>query len=431
MIVKNFAKFPFRRWPLRNAVNWIVKDGRRLAKRTKGLRQSLPRFRALKLVVMHIKSTDRLKKFSIASYPGGPDELVALSRKLDDPFVATLIQAPETRIFRISSLAFEPHQDIFFSAGAAYRQKLGSGRGWRSLREEHSMHSHIVLWSYRRRILAATAKLNSAKHIESGIVVSGRFPSNFYHLLIGIYPKVFLMEMLKVVPESVPLLVSESIRSGPSEGILRLLVGSSRPIVFLPDSPHLVAEAYFVESPVPEVAHLPGRNPVPWHRLGSFNFSLMAEYRNFFIDMSERLVPDGQPEVGQRIFLKRSGPSRPFNDSEVEEMLIGQGFRVIKIEEFPFLEQVKIFSNARMIVSTTGAQWSGAIFAENAKCVIIQPDFLSGSSLFSKLLHGGNSELFEFPMEVRETWWNDYFSTKQRGHVDIDALKVALSSIGD
>ncbi|MDA9918224.1 hypothetical protein N9D44_02820, partial [Pontimonas sp.] len=60
-----------------------------------------------------------------------------------------------------------------------------------------------------------------------------------------------------------------------------------------------------------------------------------------------------------------------------------------------------------------------------------QPDFLSGSSLFSKLLYLGRSEIFEFPLEIQETTWNAYNISKKRGHVDVEALKATLSSIVD
>ena len=431
MDVMNTLKVPFRHWPLQNATNWTVKYGGQLMRGTKWLSRTFLQLAARKSTFMKLNSTDSLTALSIASYPGGPDEFVALSRKVYEPPVSTLIQSPETRIFRVSSVVFEPHHEIFFTAGTAYRQQLGSGHEWRSLQEKHSTHSHIIDWSWRQRILAATAPINSAKRIESGIVINGRFPSNFYHVLIGIFPRVFLMETLKVVPERVPLLVSESLRGDPFEAILRLFVGSSRQIVFLSDIPHLVSEAYVVESPVPEIGAVKGGHPVPWHLMGSFNFSLMTEYRKFIIETSEKYLPGSQPQARRKIFLKRSGPTRPFNQEEVEDMLIEQGFSVIEIDQYPFLQQVKIFSEAKTIVSTTGAQWTGAMFSEDAKCIVIQPDFLSGSSLFSKLLYLGRSEIFEFPLEIQETTWSAYNGSKKRGHVDVEALKATLSSIVD
>jgi len=102
------------------------------------------------------------------------------------------------------------------------------------------------------------------------------------------------------------------------------------------------------------------------------------------------------------------------------------GFVSINVEDLSFLEQVKVFAGAKFIVSTTGAQWTGALFSSGAKCLVMEPDFLSGSSLFSKLLHLGNGVLFEIPMAVTESTWKGYFYSKIPGYVDIGQLERVL-----
>ena len=290
------------------------------------------------------------------------------------------------------------------------------------------MHSQIVAWNAGNLLLASSTEISRAERLKSGVVANGRFPSNFYHGMVGILPKVFALRVLSGVPKEVPLLVSGSLKGGALEEALRLILGASREITFLADIPHTVEDAYLLESPVPEITHLTGKQAIPWQRLGSFNFSLMQEFRQFFLQNALGEKPEYLADKAPRIFLRRSGASRSFNSGPVEQMLVEEGFRVVDIEKHSFLEQVRIFRSAELIVSATGAQWAGSLFAEGAKCLVIQPEFLGGSTLFSKLLSLGNSELFEFPMAVKEKSWSEYFHSRREGYVDVEALKKAITS---
>jgi len=57
------------------------------------------------------------------------------------------------------------------------------------------------------------------------------------------------------------------------------------------------------------------------------------------------------------------------------------------------------------------------------------PDFLSGSSVFSKLLGLGNGVLFEILMDVAESTWKRYHSSKTPGYVDIGQLERVLNEL--
>ena len=127
--------------------------------------------------------------------------------------------------------------------------------------------------------------------------------------------------------------------------------------------------------------------------------------------------------------MSRSNTVRPFNQNDVRKLLEERGFVTVKIEDHTFLEQVKIFAGAQIIVSITGAQWTGAIFSRGAKCLIMVPEFLSGSSVFSKLLGLGNGVLFEILMYGAESAWKKYHSSKTPGYVDIGQLERVLNEL--
>jgi len=384
-------------------------------------------FLTQKPALVQINFIEQLEAKHVSFFPAGEGEVVALSRQIDSAPETVQLESHPMRILRARSIVFEPHQEVFLQGKRAFRQRLGSGPRWESVNEKFAgVSSELVQWSYRRTAIVSSAAISKSKSLESGIIISGRFPSNYYHWVINILPKVFLVEREGTVPSSVPVLVSASVEGTPAEEALRLVLGGRREVVFIPDEPHCVLDAYVVETAVPEIAQLSGRKEFNWDSLGGFNFSFMRFYRQFFLEALGEASP-GEIECSpRRLYLSRSNSVRPFNERDVYTKLEKHGFVSLKIEDHTFLEQVRIFSRAEIIVSTTGAQWTGTIFSSEAKCLIMEPNFLSGSSLFSKLLRLGNGVLFEIPMEVAESTWSRYFHSRTPGYVDVGQLERVL-----
>ena len=76
------------------------------------------------------------------------------------------------------------------------------------------------------------------------------------------------------------------------------------------------------------------------------------------------------------------------NENEIKDYLASEGFEIIKPEEFPFKEQVKIFSSAKFVIGLFGAAMMMLSFCKkNTKVIEIKPK-LSGNEFknISKLL---------------------------------------------
>ena len=127
--------------------------------------------------------------------------------------------------------------------------------------------------------------------------------------------------------------------------------------------------------------------------------------------------------------MRPSNSVRPFNEHEVSTILEKHDFVTVTIEDHSFLEQVRVFAGAKIIVRTAGAQWTGAIFSSGTKCLIMEPDFLSGSSLFSNLVHIGNGVLFEMLMGVAVSKWKEYHHSKSLGYLNTRQLERVLKEL--
>lgn len=73
-----------------------------------------------------------------------------------------------------------------------------------------------------------------------------------------------------------------------------------------------------------------------------------------------------------RLYLRRTAKSRQMsNAAEVEALLQEQGFQIVEPETLTFAEQVRLFSNAEVIVGQGGAAFGNIIFAPKECHVVI------------------------------------------------------------
>ena len=373
-----FVRELFRLLPLKKAEYWTRKRFGLDSKLRRRFGLFLSLFFRKKPAFARINFVEQLQAKPVSLYPAGEGQVVALSRQIHSAPESVQIESNPMRILRARSIVFEPHQDVFLQGRRAFRQRLGSGPRWEVVNEAFSgLDSKLVQWSYRRIAVISCAAVAKSKRLESGILINGKFPSNYYHWIINILPKVFLVEKEGAVPKDVPVLVSVSVRGTPAEEALRLVLAGRREVIFIPDEPHHVLDAYVVETAVPEIAKLSGSKEFKWDSLGGFNFTFMRSYREFFLDSQEKASLGESDFSPSRIYLSRSSRVRPFNEHAVRTVLGKHGFVSVKIENYSFLEQIRVFAGVEIIVSTTGAQWTGSIFSSGAKCLIMEPDFLS------------------------------------------------------
>ncbi len=87
--------------------------------------------------------------------------------------------------------------------------------------------------------------------------------------------------------------------------------------------------------------------------------------------LRERLLPHAGPAVGERIYLKRKGRRICRNEDEVVRHLSKKGF--VMIEDVPrtVIEQIGLFSGARVIVAPHGAALSNLLWC-SGECTVIE-----------------------------------------------------------
>lgn len=174
---------------------------------------------------------------------------------------------------------------------------------------------------------------------------------NYAHWLTEVLPRIILFCSVEKF-KNVPIVVNDDLHKNIFESLL-LIAGAEREIIVLPIGRALVVGELCITSVAGYVPFERRTNKLKGHSDGVFSpeaFSLLR-------DRLTLLVPVNCDEVWpEKIFLRRnSGVRRLTNVGDVEKLLLSKGFVIVEPEKLSFLQQVKLFSTAKEIVSSTGA----------------------------------------------------------------------------
>ena len=198
----------------------------------------------------------------------------------------------------------------------------------------------------------------TTESLSSGIAIFGSGSFNYYHWLIEILPTAFLSQRLAADFQYFPLLVPEQYEKHLSYKDSLDIFRAGRTIVTLrSDRQYQVDDLLVIDSPVHGPFNL--RSGM-WPRITDYRHStpVLTAFRQTILDAAG--VSGLPPE--RKLFLARGGDRRSYNQNELAEISKNYGFEVVFPEELSFLEQVRLFQSARIIVGASGAAWANMLF---------------------------------------------------------------------
>jgi capsular polysaccharide biosynthesis protein len=184
--------------------------------------------------------------------------------------------------------------------------------------------------------------------------------SNYAHWLTEVLPRIAVFcaeEQFK----GIPIVVNDDLHKNIMES-LSLVVGAEREIVTLPIGRALQVDALYLTSVAGYVPFDRRNNKLDGHSHGLFSPPAFELIRRQVASFVGKLPEQYWPE---KIYLRRnSGVRKLANAVELEKLLVAQGYEIVEVERFTFLQQVQLFENAKEIISPTGAAISNAIFCK-------------------------------------------------------------------
>lgn len=182
--------------------------------------------------------------------------------------------------------------------------------------------------------------------------------SNYAHWLTEVLPRIAVFCAEKQFYD-VPIVVNDGLHKNIIDSLF-LFAGNEHEIIFLPVGRALSVDKLYLTSVAGYVPFERRSKEFADHSHGVFSPRAFELIRNQVATFVEKLSEKSLPK---KIYLRRnSGARKVTNSAELEALLVTQGYVIVDPEKLNFLTQVQLFSNAKIIVGSSGAAIANMIF---------------------------------------------------------------------
>ena len=195
-------------------------------------------------------------------------------------------------------------------------------------------------------------KKNEFKQIKNSFVLGSSAADNYFSNLIHFFPRIFFVNEKKI-----NILIHRNL-SNKFRNLIKTICQMREIDVtfnFIDDGFYL-----FNNSVIPQF----------------FNIKKSVYILKFFFD---KILPNVKaPDFGSKIYIRRENANyrKILNEADLIKKLRLNGFEIINPQHFEILVQMKIFYNAKLIISPYGSNLSNIIFCKKGtKIVELSPEF--------------------------------------------------------
>ena len=292
----------------------------------------------------------------------------------------------------LQSLIVSPHEQYIFPAIALYEIKTGQVTGgthiiikdnWAIAHNlldfskdytSEELHGRLYIDPRKKRAVFTNSDENAVQ-IECAATFIDSCAANYAHWMTEVLPKINLF-CAQEAYQSVPIIVNSNLHPNIMSS-LSAIVDKDREIILLPVGRSLTVKKLYTLSSVGYVPFDHRKRNVPLSSHGLFSPDAFQLLRAKI----HALLLNQQNIIAEKIYIRRNATIRNvLNTNEVESFFISKGFRILEPEKLSFIEQVSIFSRAKVIVGATGAAFANLIFCQkNTRIVIFLPEIAETS----------------------------------------------------
>ena len=348
-----------------------------------------------KLEIKKICWLDSLTDYQLHCFQPETDCLIYYPNDKDNIYHQTSVKLPSLYLYYFNNIIINTHSSHLlcdFNDNIIFERVLSANIRYCNyatgfIRYHDDAHALIKYKKYKKY----------KKYTENIIFLGGNGVYNYYHWLIEIAPKLlFLTQQMLAKYDIKYLVIDESIKNTPSlHAILNLFLSFNNLNIKIiyenKDSIIYVKNLFYINNLNNFVFNSKEKLSSP--KYSCFCPKLVNKTRE--VCLAELKSANIIKEFPKKIFLARKiGSIRAYNQEQILNYFEGQGFTALYIENFSFLEQVKIFNQADFIIGPSGAAWSNIIFCQpNSKALSWLPEQISGFSAFSTLAHLSKCDL--------------------------------------
>ncbi len=257
-----------------------------------------------------------------------------------------------------------------------------------------------------------------------GIHFCNDYSHNYYHWLIECLPQLYILDQFKEY-DNMPLLSDENL-TVQQFAALKIMNTRNRPLIRLKKGNAYHIQKLIVPS-MATVIHDNYHSPVAFDKDVLLSPTGIHYVRNHVLHTLGCTAQNGF----RKIFIsrKKSEHRKLLNLEEIESLMVARGFEIVFPEALTFANQVKLFSQAKIVVGQTGAGFANLMFCpENCKALILINHHPQTSYyLFSNLAQILNIDLQFVPgsdviEQVDKSLQNDFIISKSLLNNAIDSL---------
>ena len=216
------------------------------------------------------------------------------------------------------------------------------------------------------------------RSIKSGIMMNGKFPFNYYHIILeNLIRLIALEDINNKIPQDVPYIIDEEIESIPSfHRIFEILTNDmKREIIIVNGNEELYVEQLYCITPINIL--VPKYKDDEKGKDTDFLFD-----KEYIMRLRNKLLNEkSSNHYPKRIFLTRQlSTHRQFNEDEIFEILKSKGFVKVAPERYRFEDQMALFAGAECVVGGSGAAFTNLLFSSKpclAICFFKNLNFLA------------------------------------------------------
>jgi len=283
-----------------------------------------------------------------------------------------------------------------------------------STKEFGTKSPHISYRSNNKVIIGYKKRANT--HIREGILLSCDHDNNYFHWLVECLPKLVFIDGLDQFKD-VPLLIPAGLHKNLMEALSRVNI-NNHPIVKLDQGVAYHVERLIFPSALSRVLD---------RYIGPPMFDKDIILSNKWVSrVADLLRSNEQPskKPWRKLYLARNKGLRALgNQKEIELMLSEQNFEIVDLDSASLDFQIKLFSQASLIVAPTGAALTNMLLCQpGTKVIIFMSNHETTNHYFWSNL--GNIAKVDVTTIIGKRLFNmtDYYSVHDDYSIDCDIL---------
>jgi capsular polysaccharide biosynthesis protein len=220
------------------------------------------------------------------------------------------------------------------------------------------------IFNYSTSGISINLKNYNYAHIDEAAIFINALAPNYAHWMTEILPRIAAF-CKNSEYKNIPLIINHGLHQNIIHSLR--LIASDRNVIFLKKNKGIDIKNLYVVSEAGYTSFEPRMNNIPQSSNGSFNLEALNHVRNFFKSKAA-----SNKKWPKKIFLKRSSGYRNLvNSKEIEALLKKQGFEIFDFKNLSLKDQIGLFSNADIIIGSSGAHFANIIFCNKKTDVYI------------------------------------------------------------